>query len=409
MYFYDCPVCGQKVSKAASACPDCGCPTANMVQKVSQQQAGQTQQSVYPRSRQVYTPKKKSKAPVITIIIAVLIIVGAALALFFVNKTKKDKKQKEEKERLQILSNKADDISSAGVLLTACQVSLADYDCYVEIRNAQKKSPGNEVIILAVEATDKGRVFSEDMIQAVGPTLKKEIYKNIPDGLTVKYKEKGAKYYIVTVRNEEELAVYISKSADSLDWEIQPFTNSEYKSDNGTSDKGSEQTTQEKVQATDDVIKEYKENYEAAFNKMLDGALASEEFGRLYGTVWYNSIRKVDDEETDKFTKDSEGNFYDDFNEALDKIWADEESYRKAKSIEDNQNEVQNLMNKLINPAEECKESYEAIKEMYDNYVAFTNLILFPSGHSYNTYLEDFNDTDTNMANSVDKVRLYID
>ncbi len=270
MYYYDCPVCGQKVSKALNACPNCGCPTSDMMQKEESQQVAAPQQAVSSRPNPVYTPKKKSKAPIIAVIAVLLVAVGVAAYFLFI---KKDDSKKDGKATDQVV----------------------------------------------------------------------------------------------------------------------------------------EQNTQASEQASGDVIKEFKENYSSTVSKMCSGALQAEEFGHFYYNVWYNSIYKEESEETDKYTKDENGEFYDDFNDALNQIYADEDCYQKMKAIGDNQVEVQDLMKKLINPPEECKESYEAIKEMYDHYIEFTNLVTHPEGHSLQTYLEDFNDTDTATANSLDKVELYID
>lgn len=263
--FYDCPVCGQKVSKALNNCPNCGCPTKDMGQKQIMYQPNMT------RPKAVNNSKNKSKVTLI-VIIAVLLI-AAGVATF-------------------IILKKSDDNSKKG-----------------------------------------------------GGDTKQSIEDDSKDEKT----------------------------------------------------------------GSVDVVKQYKEDYKSTFNAMIDGAVEAEEFGHFYHDVWYNSIYKEDDEKTDKYTKDDSGEFYDDFNDALSQVYADYDQYQKLKSIEDNQSKVQGLMKKLINPPDECKEAYDAIKEMYDHYIELTNLVRSPQGYSLQSYTEGFNNADTATANCVDKVGLYID
>ncbi|MBQ6231318.1 MAG: hypothetical protein IJJ74_09430 [Eubacterium sp.] len=258
--FYDCPICGQKVSKALNNCPNCGCPTTDMIRKEEP-----------PRINPKPVKKSKSKAPIMAIV--AVVVAALAVAAYFIIKKLNDDKKDEKKQ----------------------------------------------------------------------------------------------------------------------------------------SDQKIEQTTKSTESAVEDAVTQYMKDYTHTYGEIMRAAEKTEDFGRFYQHVWVDSIYKEDNEETNKYTKDENGEFYEDFNDALGKIWSVEDNYLKYKDISDAQSEVQSLMKKLINPPEECKEAYNAIKELYDHYIEFSNLVINPSGQSLQSYTDNFRDADTATANSIDKVKIYID
>ena len=262
--FYDCPVCGQKFSKALNNCPNCGCPSSDIV---AREETPKPNIKPVKKSR----ARSKSKAPVIAIIVVAIVTLAVA-AFFIIRKINNDK--------------------------------------------------------------DDGK------------------------------KQSGKK---------------------------------------------AEQSTQTTEDSSADEIEEYKANYKEAFKKMCSGGAMAEDYCNLFKLVWHNSIYKKDDEETDKYTKDEDGNFYDDFNDALTRIWVEEDNYRLYKDIEESQSEVQTIMKSLVNPPEECKEAYDAIKELYDHFIALTNLVTDPGGYNLTNFSSAFIDADKGAANAIEKVKLYID
>ena len=77
-------------------------------------------------------------------------------------------------------------------------------------------------------------------------------------------------------------------------------------------------------------------------------------------------------------------------------------------TIEDNQDTVNALMKKLKNPPDEYKDAYDAVSDLYDAYISFTNCATDPSG-SLQTYSSTFNDADTNTLNAYKTMELYLD
>ncbi|MDY6072291.1 MAG: zinc ribbon domain-containing protein [Bacilli bacterium] len=153
--------------------------------------------------------------------------------------------------------------------------------------------------------------------------------------------------------------------------------------------------------------KSYKKDLDTVIVKMLDGGVIAEECGNLTKKVWYNTIYEENDYTTNKYTKDSYGYFYDDFNTSLNILFNSSDFKEKIESIKSNQEEVANLMKKLKNPPSEWEEAYDDLKDYYDSYLELTNLAISPTG-SLTTFSSKFNDADNKMSNSYSKMKNYI-
>jgi Tfp pilus assembly protein PilO len=73
-------------------------------------------------------------------------------------------------------------------------------------------------------------------------------------------------------------------------------------------------------QAVNDMEKQsaqYEANMREVVNLMLDGAVVTENCANLMQSVWNNCIFQIRNSETDKYTLNSSGGFYKDFNDAL--------------------------------------------------------------------------------------------
>ena len=113
---------------------------------------------------------------------------------------------------------------------------------------------------------------------------------------------------------------------------------------------------------------------------MLTGGAKAEELNNLTAKVWQNSIYEESDPETDEFTKDSRGIFYDDFNDALSSLYFDDSSQDSISEIEENQELVQLMMKDLQNPPEGLENCYETVTDLYTAYRSLTDLAINPSG-----------------------------
>ena len=179
---------------------------------------------------QAKDPAKQKKIIMISII-AALIVIAATVTTIVLVKKHNDKKKADEAiatatSNYIVKSMKADDCTACGTVLTAIQTAMADEDCYEEVIKAANNSNG-EVVIVSIEAAKRDE-FSTDNVSAIGPNLKAEMYSSLAGGVPIKYTEKGAKYFVVTVEGET-LKAYISTTPDGRDWQIQPSTDPEYR------------------------------------------------------------------------------------------------------------------------------------------------------------------------------------
>lgn len=150
----------------------------------------------------------------------------------------------------------------------------------------------------------------------------------------------------------------------------------------------------------------YYENMETITYTMINGAVDAENACNLITGVWHNAIYEEHDEETDKYTIQN-GQFVDDFNDALSSLFNDDDFVQSISEIQDNQYEVMSLMKKLKNPPRKYKEAYSELQIYYDNYMKFTNLAISPNG-SYNSVSEDFHTYDDETVNGYQKMLLYL-
>lgn len=156
------------------------------------------------------------------------------------------------------------------------------------------------------------------------------------------------------------------------------------------------------------ISSEYSSNLKSITNMMIFGAADAEDCGNLTLKVWYNCIFEKSDSETDEYTKSKFGYFYDDFNDALVNLYADEDFISKLTAIQENHDSVAKKMKDLKNPPSEWEEAYNAVSDLYDAYIELTNLALDPSG-SYDTFSSNFATADKNVSNAYSKMEQYLE
>lgn len=154
--------------------------------------------------------------------------------------------------------------------------------------------------------------------------------------------------------------------------------------------------------------KEYVDNYEKLIYLILDGASDAESAGGLIHDVWYNTIYEEDDSKTDKYTKDSNGEFYDDFNISLMMLMLSDSFTSDIDDIKRNQEQVQKMMKDMKNPPEGYEDAYDALKDFYNAYTKLVNLAIDPSGN-LSGYTSDFNEADSETMNTYKAALLYVE
>ena len=163
-----------------------------------------------------------------------------------------------------------------------------------------------------------------------------------------------------------------------------------------------EQEAYEKEQA----LLRYQENYNQIVTDMLNGAIIAEKDGNLIKTVWYNTIFQVDDTSTDPYTK-VDGVFEQDFNASLERLFNDSAFKESIAELDQNQAKVTEEMKALVNPPEEYEEAYKALKEMYDSYLEFTYIVLYPKGN-LTEFSESLLEADNDVSKKYTNAELYV-
>lgn len=151
----------------------------------------------------------------------------------------------------------------------------------------------------------------------------------------------------------------------------------------------------------------YRADLETVTYKMLDGAANAETAGNLIKSVWYNAIYEKRDASTDKYTLKN-GKFVDDFNDALDNLFSDEEFQKNISAIRTNQDETATLMKRLRNPPKKYAEEYSVLSAYYDNYLSLTKMVISPTG-SLQSFSDEFHDADVATVDSYEKMKLLLD
>ena len=152
---------------------------------------------------------------------------------------------------------------------------------------------------------------------------------------------------------------------------------------------------------------DYSENISTVSAAILSSAIQTEEAGNLIHDVWYNCIFEENDPETNEYTRPN-GYYLDDFNDPLANLFSDETFSQQLSSIKNDQETVTDLMRKMSDPPEEFEDAYEALRELFDAYTEFTNLVINPSGN-LQTFTSNFNDADSALLNCYNAMSLYID
>lgn len=154
--------------------------------------------------------------------------------------------------------------------------------------------------------------------------------------------------------------------------------------------------------------KVFEDKYAQAVWLMIEGAGDAETACSIIHDVWYNTIFEEDDEETDKYTKKSNGEFYDDFNDSLYNLMHDNSFSTKIEYLIENQDDVRDAMKELKDHPKECDEAYDALKDLYDSYSDMTSMAVNPTGN-LTSYTSEFNDLDKETLKRYKEVELYME
>lgn len=133
---------------------------------------------------------------------------------------------------------------------------------------------------------------------------------------------------------------------------------------------------------------EYVQTIESARYIMLKGTAEAETTCNLVSSVWHDTIFKEINASTMQYTMQS-GRFYDDFNDALTALLSSEEYTEHSITIQACQEVAAKYMQELRKPPKELEVCYETLCKMYEEFTAYTDLAINPTG-SLNTFNQNY-------------------
>lgn len=145
-----------------------------------------------------------------------------------------------------------------------------------------------------------------------------------------------------------------------------------------------------------EAFNEYVSNMELARSSMILGGATAEDLCNTTRQVWRAAIFEDSRYDWDYSIRDY---YSTDFNTSLALLFADSSIQSKVSSIQSNQELVDSLMKDLANPPEGCETAYATLNALYQDYRAFTNLAISPTG-SLTTYSEKVSQLDSSFMSN---------
>ena len=154
-------------------------------------------------------------------------------------------------------------------------------------------------------------------------------------------------------------------------------------------------------------LNKYEEKLTSAYERMTYGAEQAEQYATLQSKVWRNCIYENDSIETDKYTKNEYGRFYDDFNDALSQFYEGEKLTHSTVDI--NVLSVDLGMAELKDCPEKFEDEYKALKELYVAYSDMTDLVIGNSSYSCTSYSDALDEAKAKYKNALFSAKLMLE
>lgn len=152
----------------------------------------------------------------------------------------------------------------------------------------------------------------------------------------------------------------------------------------------------------------YQNTYDVLVSTMLDTLVIAENVCNDTVNIWHNSIWKVESEETNPYTKDADGTFYEDFNDALYAYEISTKYSDYVSQIRENDAYIKEMNEIIKNPTDKFKENMiDAYVNYYTEYQAFIQLAL-NNNESYNSFTEKFDKLEETSIDAYRKAAFYM-
>lgn len=158
-------------------------------------------------------------------------------------------------------------------------------------------------------------------------------------------------------------------------------------------------------QINDTKLKQYADTMAQTAYSMMAGTDEANSCGSLIVQVWQNAIYHTENDTTDPYTR-PDGQFVEDFNDALRNLLTDLEFSERQALLAENRAIVQSGMRELKDPPSKYREEYAALCDLYDDYIAVVILALNPQG-SLTSYSEEYHAASKAAYESCVRINLY--
>lgn len=154
------------------------------------------------------------------------------------------------------------------------------------------------------------------------------------------------------------------------------------------------------------IRRDYLDSVRSCEYDMSKGMIQAEDAYNIIVSVWHNSIFMNDDPNTDMFTKDENGQFFGDFNDAMRKLFDDESFQKRLNLLNDNKAKVEEQMRSLSNPPGGLESLHADMLDVYVEYYTMIDLVLDPKGN-YESYTSKFKEADEKSVEKQKRLSLY--
>ncbi len=157
---------------------------------------------------------------------------------------------------------------------------------------------------------------------------------------------------------------------------------------------------------SDSKFNAYVDNLEMLKKQMLNDCAEAETICNLVVNVWSNTIYQKSDPKTDKYTKKNK-KFVDDFNVALNNIYADTNISDKISKMKTNKDEIRLIIKDMYNPPKDLEQCYNTLSEYFIAYKSLVDMAINPTGN-LKSFSDEFDKKDTAAMDIYDKLDIQI-